>query len=240
MRITLLLFLLVLPIRLISQNLSGIIYDADSRVQGARLYNETQNSIDFSDAEGQFSITVNVGDRLIIYSLFHDKIYITVTENLLKEPAVFELKKFTNQLDEVEVRKINQKTFDSTVLQNDLSIPVRAPKIPVLRSGSNYEPTLNLISLATAIGKLFKKKKIDVPTIKAEDFEKLFETDSFFTIDFLRKDLHIQDNETYLFFEYCANQNLAPALFDNQLLMVEALLECSANFRIAKEAPNKN
>jgi hypothetical protein len=223
-----------------AQTVSGIVYDSESTVKGARLYNETQNKLNYTKGDGRFELEATLGDVLIIYSLFHQKLRVTVTPEFYEDVVVFELKQITNALDEVEVHKVIERKYDSTAFQNDLSIPARAPKTPVLRSGSNYEPTLNLISLASAIGRLFKRKKIDVPTIKAADFEKLFETDSFFTIDFLRKDLQIEEKEEYQFFEYCANQKLAPALLNNQLLMVEALLKCSANFRIAKESPNTN
>jgi len=208
-----------------------MVYDSESTVKGARLYNETQNKIDYTKDDGSFEIEAALGDALIIYSLFHHKISVNVTEALIGDNIVFELKQITTTLAEVDLKKLKTKQFDSTAFQTNLSLPVTTPKIPVLQSGSYARPTVNLISLANAIGKLFTKKKELLPIIKVEDFEKLFETDSFFNSKFLQEDLRVSEADWHLFFEYCASQKLPPALLQNQLLMVEALLECSAGFK---------
>lgn len=240
MRITLLISFLIFTSALDAQTITGMVYDSESTVKGARLYNETQNKIDYTGDDGTFTLEAGLGDVLIIYSLFHQKLRVTVTKDLFEDNVVFELKQITNELDEVEVKKVNIKSFDSTDFQNDLSIPISAPKTPVLSSGANYEPSLNLIALVGAIGKLLKKKKVEIPMIKVEQLEKLFETDSFFTTKYLREDLKIDENNEHLFFEYCASQRLSPALLKNQLLMVEALLKCSTDFKENPSEPNKN
>lgn len=208
-----------------AQTISGYIYDAEATVKGARLVNTTKNTLNYSNDKGYFNIKADVNDTLVVFSYFHLEQTIVVTPEMFDQEVVIELKKVTNLLDEVEIANIPKKTFDSLQLQTTTAKQGQiAFKERVFGSGENYNPTLNVLGLIGAIGKLFKRKNKtpEVRYVLAEDLEKLFKSSSFFTQRLLSNDLKIPKDYQYLFFEYCSaqtiNYNLIAAKKEIELL----------------------
>ncbi|WP_299335535.1 hypothetical protein [uncultured Psychroserpens sp.] len=226
-------FFLIVPIFSSAQTVKGIIYDAETTIKGAKLINTTQNVLSYSDGKGLFSIRAKRNDTLIISSYFHyEKTYV-IKQSDFEEDIVIELKKITNELDEVEITKVNEKEFDTTAFQSNLKVQTLDFQKPSLvYSGENLQPTLDVIGLVRAIGKLFKKKQVEIKKIEVEDLQRVFTESTLFTTPFLRNELHISEIYEFLFFEYCSAQHLDLYLLekDNEFLLLDELLIHSKAF----------
>ncbi|MBO6632472.1 MAG: hypothetical protein JJ905_09950 [Psychroserpens sp.] len=208
-----------------AQTLKGYVYDSEATVKGARLVNTTKNTLNYTNDKGYFNIKAESNDTLVVFSYFHLEQTIIITPDMFDKDIVIELKKVTNLLDEVELANTPQKKFDSSAVQ---SVTAKQGQIAfkerVFASGDNYRPTLNVIALVGAIGKLFKRKnkKPEIRYVEADDLEKLFKNSSFFTQRLLLNDLAIPEDYQYLFFEYCSaqtiNYNLIAAKKEIELL----------------------
>ncbi len=226
----------LVPVAILAQQtLNGKVYDDQTTVKGARIYNETQNTIQFSNDNGEFSIEAEIGDNLVIHSLFHDKIYITLTASHFENIAVFELKKFTNELSEVEIIRRKDKKFDSIASNEDMSIQIAndVKNRPYLYNGAP-SGNMDFMAIGRLIGNLFKKKnKIpDIIYLSSKDIENIFKKNSFFTQKLLMDDLNIKPTHNYLFFEYCSAQNIDSKLIDEgrTLELLEQFLIYSREF----------
>ncbi|MDG5491755.1 carboxypeptidase-like regulatory domain-containing protein [Psychroserpens sp. SPM9] len=223
----------IIPVLSGAQTVKGYVYDAEATIAGAKLVNKTQNILTYSNAKGYFEIEAKLNDSLVVSSYFHSEQTIVIDQKHFGQEVVFELKKITNELDEVEITKVNEKEFDTLAFSNTTAKHGQiAFKERMFGSGKNLQPTLDLLKLATAIGKLFKRKTIETPVIKTSDFITLFETNSFFTQKMLRDELHIQETYEYLFFEYLTAQHLNLSLLskDNQFMLLDSLLTHSKAF----------
>lgn len=233
MKLLRLLVFLLLPLSGTSQTIKGYIYDAETTIKGAKLINSTQNSLTYSDDKGYFEISAKPNDTIVSSSYFHESQTLVVTSNHFNKTIVIELKKITNQLDEVDITKVNDKAFDSLSIKNTTAKHGQiAFKERIFGSGKNLQPTINIIRLAEAIGKLFKKEKTEVPYIKTSDLINVFETSDFFNNVFLQEELGIIETYHYLFFEYVQAQQIHAALLskDKELELLDKLLQYSKAF----------
>ena len=238
-------FLFSLPFLSQAQAITGYVYDSEATVKGARLVNTSKNTLNYTNDKGYFNINAQVNDTLIIFSYFHLEKTVIISEAMFNEEVVIELQKITNLLDEVELANTPTKKFDSINLQSTTAKQGQiAYKEHVFESGENYRPTLDVLGLIGAIGKLFKRKNktSEIRFIKAEDLEKLFKSSSFFTQRLLLNDLKIPKDYQYLFFDYCSaqqlNYNLIAAKKDIELL--DLLNTYSIDFRDLLKAYQKD
>jgi len=194
-----------------AQTIKGYIYDAEATVKGVKLVNTTQNILSYSNDKGAFQIKAKPNDTIVIHSYFHFEKTLLINQNHFNKEIVIELKKITNQLDEVDIIKVNEKQFDSIAFSTTTAIQGRTIiKNPVFGSGSNLQPTLDILALSRVIGKLFKKKNKtpNILYITTDDLVALFETHALFNQDMLISDLNIPEDYQYLFFDYCTVNNL--------------------------------
>lgn len=230
--------LLLFPITILSQSVSGIIYDANSTVKGANVFNKTQNTMTYTNENGRFEISAKVNDTLVIGSLFHKEQQIAITKQFLKTELVIELKKIINTLDEVFLESTStEKPF--TIEDYTVSLKEQI-EIDKKNNPEKYSPAssgnIDFVKIAKLIGRLFKKRE----TFKAEpftratykDFENLFATDYLINYSFLVNDLKIESKYHSLFFDFCDTQNIDNKLLhkDKQLLLIETLYKCSSDF----------
>ena len=92
---------------------------------------------------------------------------------------------------------------------------------------------MDIIKIIGLIGKLFKKKKTDIIVYATHtDFKNLFEKDSFFNKALLTKDLKIEDDYKYLFFEFCDAKQINIELLNkkHQVELLERLFKISEEF----------
>ncbi|SDS52143.1 hypothetical protein SAMN04515667_2361 [Formosa sp. Hel1_31_208] len=214
-----LLLVLILPIISQAQTIKGFVYDAEATIKGARLVNTTQNTLNYSNDKGYFKVPAKLNDTLAIFSYFHFEKILVVKNTMFNEDIVIELQKITNQLDQVNLKNINEKKFDSLVFKRTTAKQGQvAFRESIISSGTNYQPTLDVMALAKVIGKLFKKKNktLEIIYASADDLENLFNSSSLFTQDMLVTEFKIKKDYQYLFFDYCSAQNINIALITNQ------------------------
>ena len=240
-----LLVFLLLPLLSNAQIVKGVIYDDEAAVKGAKIINRTQNILTYTDDEGAFQIEAKVNDVLVINSYFHDQQFVSINQSHFDEELVIELKKITNELDEVEVTKVQEKLFDSIGLSNNTEKQGQiAYKKRTFGSGKNLQPTLDLIAVAKLIGNLFKNKNKapDVVYVTPEDLITLFETNTYFNQKYLTSQLEIPKPYQQLFFDYCSAQQLNVTILkkENEFDLVEALLLHSDAFKKILEEHTKN
>ncbi|MFD2917966.1 hypothetical protein [Psychroserpens luteus] len=240
-----LLVFLLLPLLSNAQIIKGVIYDYEAAVKGAKIINRTQNILTYTDDEGAFQIEAKVNDVLVINSYFHDQQFVSINESHFDEELVIELKKIINELDEVEVTKVQEKLFDSIGLSNNTAKQGQiAYKKRTFGSGKNLQPTLDLIAVAKLIGNLFKNKNKapDVVYVTPEDLITLFETNTYFNQKYLTSQLEIPKPYQQLFFDYCSAQQLNVTILkkENEFDLVEALLLHSDAFKKILEEHTKN
>ncbi len=235
-KIKILLFL-ILPTTVISQNITGKIYDEESTVKGAKVFNISKNTSTYTDDKGNFKIQASVNDTLVFSSLFHKEKKVKLTENHLKETNVFELKKIVNTLDEVLLSENREVViFDDEVYAKILGLQMEND---MKNNPYKYKPppsgNLDFIKIAGLIGKLFKnKKKKDTPVIAIpyKAFDSLFKNDNFFNKELLTNQLQIKEAYKPLFFDYCDTKQIDKQLLkkENRVILLDSLFNCSKEF----------
>lgn len=230
--------LAIFPITMVSQNISGKVYDNRTTVKGASIYNTTKEQINYTDENGSFEIDANINDTLIFYSLFHNQKTLIISENHFKDILVIELKKTVNELGEVLLSNTKPKYFDEKEQSITLNKQI---KNDVKNNPHLYSKApkygLDFIQIAAMIGKLFKKKKTASPSIISinyKEMDSLFSKSTFFNNRLLKDDLKISENYKPLFFDYCESQNIDNKLLlkDNQFLLLDKLINHSREFLI--------
>jgi hypothetical protein len=240
-----LLICLLLPLLSNAQIIKGVIYDDEAAVKGAKIINRTQNILTYTDDEGAFQIEAKVNDVLVINSYFHDQQFVSINQSHFDEELVIELKKITNELDEVEVTKVKEKMLDTLSLASNTAKQGQiAYKKRTFGSGKNLQPTLDLIAVAKLIGNLFKNKNKapDVVYVTPEDLITLFETNTYFNQKYLTSQLEIPKPYQQLFFDYLSAQNLNSTILkkENEFELVDALLIHSDAFKKILKEHTKN
>ena len=225
---------------MLSQNITGTLYDAEAPISGAKIMNITSKSITSTDGSGNFRIYAQINDTLIFSSLFHHTKQLAVTESHLKDTQVFELIKVVNELDEVEVQgAVTAKEMDEEELTKTVQ---QQFKNDIEKHGYKYKKPntgpLDFIAIGGSIIKLFKRKTPKEPetvetTITSDDFDTLFKSDKFFNDKFLVLNLNITKDYKHLFFGYCETKNISSSLLhkDNKIYLIDKFLDYSEEFR---------
>ncbi len=236
---------MLVPLVTQAQIIKGVVYDSESAVKGAKIINRTQNILTYTNDKGTFQIEAKVNDVLVINSYFHEQQFISLSQSHFEDDIVIELKKITNELDEVEVTKIKEKMLDTLSLASNTAKQGQiAYKKRTFESGDNLQPTLDLIAVAKLIGNLFKNKNKapDVVYIMPEDLITFFETNTYFNQKYLMSQLEIPKPYQQLFFDYLSAQNLNIKLLkkENEFELVDVLLTHSNDFKKILKEHTKN
>lgn len=227
---------------MLSQNISGTLYDAEAPITGAKIMNVTSKSLTSTDANGKFDLYAKINDTLIFSSLFHHTKQMVVNESHLAGAQVFELKKILNELDEVEVQgPITAKEMDEKVATKKLSEQFQSD---VEKNGHLYRrPNTNsgpidILEIGRRIKKLFiRKTPKESETlefdIESADLDTLFKKDKFFNDTFLVLDLNITKDYKHLFFAYCETKAISSLLLnpENKIYLIDEFLKYSQEFR---------
>jgi hypothetical protein len=207
----LIVLLFIIPLVSNAQTINGFVYDHETTVKGVKLLNTTQNILAYSDDKGQFKIKARLKDTLVISSFFHATKTIVVTPYYFEKEVVIELRKTTNELDEVEINKILDKAFDSIVFKVEAKNKI-ANDIKNRPYLYGLQPSINIdfIAIGKLIGSLFKTKNkpIEITYITSEDLVTLFENNRLFNQVLLISELKIDKELHFLFFEYCSAQHI--------------------------------
>jgi hypothetical protein len=225
------------PLSLLSQNISGKIYDEESTVKGAKIFNSTKNSLTYTDDKGNFELPASINDTLIFTSLFHKRKRLKLVENHFKDVLVIELKKVVNDLDEVLVTKEN-KTFNEKRYTADFGLQL---KNDMKNNPHLYSPApsgnIDVVKIIGLVSKLFKRKRNkETPIIRItyKQLDSLFSKSHFFNKSLLTNDLKIPKEFKYLFFEYCDAQQINRDLLkkENRFLLLDKLIKYSHGFLV--------
>ncbi len=233
------LLLFLIPFSMVSQELVGKIYDEESTVKGATIYNISKAIIRHTNDKGDFKIEASVNDTIIFYSLFHKQQTLKLNKAHFSNTLVIELKKAVNDLDEVMItNNPKEKVFIAKQYKDNFGLQIEndMKERPYL-----YKPppsgNLDFVKIASLIGKLFKSKKTKptpIITMTYKELDSLFSNNSFFTNKLLTNELKIPKEYKSLFFDYCdakgINQNLL--LKDNQFLLLDKLVNYSQEFLV--------
>lgn len=233
-----LLLLFLAPLVINSQNIHGVIYDAESKLKDIKVTNLSKQITTYSDNVGNFSINASVNDTLVFYSLFYEQKKQVITKDDFENTMVIELKKIMNNLNEVVVTdhsKNNQ--FNPEEYATDLKAQIAddIKKNPHLY-GQAPSGGMDFIAIASLIVKFFKKDKVKpavIDPINYKQLDSLFSKDSFINDKFLVNELKIPLEYKPLFFEYCEAQNMNGTFIneDNKMLLLEELFKHSKTFK---------
>ncbi|GGI57874.1 hypothetical protein [Winogradskyella haliclonae] len=188
-----------------AQEINGIVYDAEARVKGVKVLNITEKILTATNDQGEFTLKANVNDTLTFQSVFYKPIMVIVIPDYFEGTYVFELQKIINELDPINIKdKPKAKLFGEKAFNANLKevIAIDKKKEP---QKYNAVPKygLDFIQVAKLIGKLFKKKKKNIPnTLKYNQYKLLFAENNFFTKKMLTEDLKVPEKYHSLFYEF--------------------------------------
>lgn len=228
--------ILLFPLSLLSQNITGKVYDAESTVKGAKIYNSTKNISTYTDDKGDFKLSASINDTLVFTSLFHKEKRLKLTENHFNKVIVIELKKVVNDLDEVLITKEN-KTFNEQKHTADMGLQF---KNDIKNNPHLYGATpaygVDLVQVISFFGKLLKKKKTKenpVVMLNYKQLDSLFSKSDFFNNSLLINDLKIPETYRVLFFNYCDAKSIDSKLLlkQNEILLLDKLFTYSKEFK---------
>ena len=235
---------------MLSQNVTGTLYDSEAPISGSKIMNISSKSIATTDNIGSFKLYAKVNDTLIFSSLFHHTKQLIVNALLLEGVQVFELKKIVNELDEIELygpiipREMDGKEATEKINKQFKTDVEKNPHL-YRRPNANSGP-IDFMEIGRRIVKLFESKTPKEPEttetrITSDDLDRLFKSDTFFNDTFLVLDLNITKDNKHLFFAYCETKEISSSLLrqDNKIYLIDKFLDYGAEFReILKESLN--
>ncbi|MCL5128599.1 hypothetical protein [Algibacter sp. L4_22] len=229
----------LMPLTMISQNITGKIYDSESTVQGAKIFNKTKNSVTFSDEKGSFNLIATRNDSLVITSLFHQTKYVKIDAFYLENTIVVELTKQVNNLPEVLLAEnANQSGLKALETNSDLGTELASD----LKNNSETwyknmpKSGIDFVAIASLVAKLLKSKKAKpqlITTIEYKTLDSLFSSShKLFNKSLLINDFKIPDEYIPLFFDYCDSQSINSNLLleKNDFMLLDKLLKSSNDF----------
>ena len=86
------------------QEINGVIYDSEARIEGVKVLNITQKILTVTNKNGEFVLRANVLDTLSFQSVFYRPVQVIVKPDYFDGVFVFELQKIINELDEVNIK----------------------------------------------------------------------------------------------------------------------------------------
>lgn len=240
------LLLFLLPFTLVSQEITGRVFDAETTIKGAKIFNKNKNNFTYTNEYGYFNINASVSDTLLFTSLFHEEKILKLTNNHFEGTLVVELKKIINNLDEVLLANEKREEFNNENYTQNLGLQMQndIKNNPHLY-GVMPQYGLDFVKIASIIGKLFKKKKTKETLVKPithKALDSLFSTNKLFNKNLLLNDLKIPVDYNTLFFDYCEAQNMDNKLLlkKNEFIFLQELFNCSKDFLVILDDYKRN
>lgn len=225
---------------MIGQVVTGKLYDEKTTAKSVKILNTSSKIITYSDNNGDFTMTANIGDSLVFSSVFYNEKILILNENHFNRTVVVQLKKIINELDEVllaEKPKFipfkpekHQADFN-TQLANDRKN--RPYLYNTYRSGG-----IDFIAVANLIGKLFKKKRPDpIQYVTYKELDSFFNKNDYFNSKLLHEELRIIEAYRFLYFDYCEARNINKKMLSgNKLVLLDTFMTYSSEFLKILEA----
>ena len=226
----------------LAQTIKGKVFDTKNVVKNMKIINKTQNILTFTNKDGNFNIEAKVNDTLSFQSIFYHPLEVVVKQSHFEDRTVFEVDEIVSELNEVKIINEKKNKFDSTSYYSTIKTEQKnLSKKPLVKSGDNLMPTLDLKLLYKGISKLFRKRKNKnlenkIP-VDYQELESFFATNDFFNKELFTLDLKIPKNKINLFIDYCAEKGIRKELLkdENKMQLLEKLVVNSQLFLILLE-----
>jgi len=241
----LILILILTPLYVSSQTITGKLYDDKTTAKNVTIINIQKNTQSYSDNNGNFKTSASVGDSLVFKSLFYNEKILVVTQDHFNHTIVVQLKKIVNKLDEVLLsEKQKFKVFDENEHQENVNTQLKNDKKNSYYLYNNYRSGgVDFIAIANLIGKLFKNKNAPDPIyyVDYKELDVFFKNHDYFNEKLLVNELKISEAYRYLFFDYCEGRLISKKqLNGNQLELLDLLMTYSNEFHKILEAEIKD
>ncbi len=230
---------------LLSQEISGRVYDDSSVVPGVTVFNANQKTAVVTNEDGAFSIRAVTGDSITFQSAFHESQTKIISLKDYSTILVVELKKKVNTLAEVLLSS-KEKEFDLEEYNIDFNAQLQKDREnnPLDYGAAPVNGGVNLMTLVKLAISIFKKKpEKEIIYATQTDLIHLFKEDKFFTQTLLENTLKIPKQYKNLFLDYCAAKQIEESLLkeENKLQLLDLLVVSSNEFRdiIAKYEDDK-
>jgi len=224
----------LLSIPLLSQEISGRVYDNTSVLPGVTVFNSNEKTAVVTNEDGEFSIKAAINDTLQFQSSFHESQEKIITLAEYKTILIVELKQKVNTLDEVLLSG-KEKKFNVDEFNTDLNQQIQKDiENNPFKYGTAPAGGVNLMTLVKLVASIFKKKpEEEVKLVIQTDLINLFKEDKFFTETLLENTLGIPKQYKNLFFEYCSAKQINAELLleKNKIQLLDILVVSSNEFK---------
>lgn len=223
-----------------AQEMNGRVYADDKPLEAALIQNITQNRQALTDADGYFSLSGRLNDSVVISAAEFATQYLKVKDHHLNEVWVIEMTEDFNALDEVRIfsNKEEEQAFSIEEYNSSFNAAIDQDRKenPHLYRPPGAQQGIDFIQLAVLLIDLIKKDKEKAPVYEAldyKDLQQLFETDTFFNEELLRKQLQIPKEYEILFFDFCTGSGLTEEMLlkENQLQLLDFLIKQSTAYQ---------
>ncbi|WP_299128007.1 hypothetical protein [uncultured Winogradskyella sp.] len=236
--ITLFIFSAFATHKLNAQTLKGKVYDSKSVVKDIKVLNITQNRLTVTDKDGNFNINATINDTIAFKSIFYHPKEVVLTQIHFNDTNVFEVKKITNALDEVEITaEPEQPVFNEETYNSDLNNLIKEDikRNPHLYAPAGAQNGVDFIYLIGQVAKLFKRKKsklVEYESLTYFQIDSLFNKSTFFNKGLVTNVLKIPKDKTKLFFDFCSAKGVSSEWLkqEHKMILLEALVVNSKLF----------
>ncbi len=231
----------------LGQTLKGKVYDSKSVVENIKVLNKSQNRLTITDKNGDFSIVAKINDTISFESVFYHQKVVILNQSHFDDINVFEIKKITNALDEVEIKaEPEQPVYEEEAFNKELHSLI---KEDIKRNPELYQPPgatygVDFVYLIGQVVKIFKSKKKKAPVYKPITYtqlDSLFNNSSFFNKRLVTESLSIPEDKTQLFYDFCSAKGISSELLKDakKIQLLEQLVLNSQLFLILLEEHGK-
>lgn len=224
-------------------DLEGIVKSETNALQDINIINKTSKLGTFSNVNGAFTLPVSLGDSIQFSAISYKTRTIEITLNHLKSKKIIVfLEPGLNELDEISIEQKVRLDFGKTslpkgaIFEKDNIDLKKAPNArnltdPTSPAGSNTGNILGVITLI--VNKILKKsterKKEEKIQLKIQQNFSNTVIDNYGK-DFFIKSLNINQDDLFLFIDYCKDNGLNTYYMSDEFTVKNFLVIQSKKF----------
>ncbi|PHQ61416.1 MAG: hypothetical protein COC08_05020 [Maribacter sp.] len=215
--------------------LRGQVIYRSVNVPNENVINTTSEKATITNAQGEFSIGVKVGDELVFMAVNYQLEVIKITEKILKRNRlVVEVNEKVTELDEVVVSPENQERFlemkneELKVFEYETDRSTEVVNIASSQIERGMQDGINFVNLFKVLFKSNKKAEDVRPKLKISEVLRQVYDDEFFMVD-----LMLPQDKIDAFLIYCDGKIPAQSLLrkNNEFQLIDFLVTHSKAFR---------
>ena len=217
------------------QLLRGQVIYRSVNVPNENVINTSSEKATITNAQGEFSIGVKVGDELVFMAVNYQLEVIKITEKILKRNRlVVEVNEKVTELDEVVVSPENQERFlemkneELKVFEYETDRSTEVVNIASSQIERGMQDGINFVNLFKVLFKSNKKAEDVRPKLKISEVLRQVYDDEFFMVD-----LMLPQDKIDAFLIYCDGKIPAQSLLrkNNEFQLIDFLVTHSKAFR---------